>query len=61
LKYDGEPFSWTPIGTAGADLIVTDHKVYRVSSDHKTVSRWSGHGSTWTTIGASATNLAAVD
>ncbi|ADI08053.1 serine/threonine protein kinase [Streptomyces bingchenggensis BCW-1] len=61
LKYNEEPFSWTLIGTAGADLIVTDHKVYRISGDHKTISRWSGHGTTWTTIGPSATDLAAVD
>ncbi|MER5885454.1 hypothetical protein ABT160_16620 [Streptomyces sp. NPDC001941] len=61
FKYDGTPGSWTAIGPAGAELIVDGRAVYRISTDHRTVTRWTGRGTEWTKIGAGASTLASAE
>ncbi|MFD9338316.1 hypothetical protein ACFWBF_28525 [Streptomyces sp. NPDC060028] len=58
LKYDGAPGSWSPIGTAGVSLAVGSDSVYRVDSRLE-VSRWTGSGTQWTSLGLSAGSIAA--
>ncbi|GGV00634.1 hypothetical protein ACIG0C_30950 [Kitasatospora aureofaciens] len=51
--------NWTPIGETGSDLAVDDQTVYRLSTDHQTITRWTGHGTERTTIDTPATALTA--
>ncbi|MEU9944056.1 hypothetical protein [Streptomyces lavendulae] len=60
LRYDNVPDAWTPIGTAGVGLTVGADSVYRIGDD-LTVSRWTGRGTEWTTLGISASSLATAD
>ncbi|MFH7598597.1 hypothetical protein WDV06_26410 [Streptomyces racemochromogenes] len=57
LRYDHVPDVWTPIGTAGVGLAVGADSVYRIGAD-LAVSRWTGRGAEWTTLGISASSLA---